>query len=229
MKSMLHSARTSRTGLTLLEVVVSTAVMTLVLLSVALVTKTGNEVFRSTLARDTLRQRAQLVVARMVDELSTASKATFSAAPSAPFGSSTLDFRTPTGIAGGVVSWGPKLRICYELASLSAPHSEGDEHEHGGEHAGHAAAPDADGRIVLVRDPDGPSQVETVLATHVAACFEGETANGKDDNGNGLIDEKGLSFLLVGDQLTIRVTLADLDPDGNQVWVTSQTQVRLRN
>ncbi len=211
-----------RSGMTMIEIMVSTAVLSLVLLTVALVTKTGNGVFRTTQARDALRQRTQTVLDRIADAVSTASKATFAAAPTAPFGSATLDFRTPTGIAGSVISWSTTNRIAYQATALHSGHEQ--EHE-----SGHAQPLQNDGEIVLTRNVGAAGSVSTVLATHVADYLEGETANGKDDNGNGLIDERGLSFVLTGDQLTIRVTLADLDSDGRAVWVSSQTEVRLRN
>src|SRR5689334_21856122 len=119
-----------------------------------------------------------------------------------------MDFRTPTGIAGGVVSWSTTSRICYQDAPAEAL---------------------GDGQVVLIRDLGLKSSTTTVLASHVAALLEGETANGKDDNGNGLVDEPGLSFVLSGDQLTIRMSFADQDADAQAFWVTAQTQVRLRN
>jgi len=217
---MKHIQSTRRRGFTMLEVMVSTAVFSLVLLSVALVTKTGNGVFRASLTRDAVRQQTQQALDRIVDSIATASKSTFDAAPLAPFGSSSLDFRTPTGIAGNVVSWSAKNRICYQV---TAKHGEGEEHE------GHAQQLANDGEVVLIRGVGSAGSVTTVLAKNVADHLEGELGNGKDDNGNGLVDEKGLSFVLLGDQLTVRLTLADLDPDGQAIWVTAETQVRLRN
>lgn len=202
----------------MIEILVSTAVLSLVMLSVALVAKTGNGVFRSTQARDMLRQHAQQALDRVVDEFATASKSTFNAAPTAPFGSSTLDFRTPTGIAGSVISWSTKRRICWQAEPAGG---QGESH--------HDAALANQGQVLLIRDVGLKTSNTTVLVSDVAALLEGETANGKDDNGNGLVDEKGLSFDLVGDKLTIRMTLAELGPDGQVLWVTAQTQVRLRN
>jgi hypothetical protein len=224
--------KSGRAGFTMVEVMVSTGVMMLVLVSVALVTKSGDGVFRASQSRDALRQRTQQAVNRIVDAVATASKSTFAAPPLAPFGSSTLDFRTPTGISAGVVSWGSKDRICFQMAP-----EHGQAGGYGvtgrtsgyGTSSGHVAAPENGGEIVLIRDVDGLSPVTTVLATHVAEYLEGEQENGVDDNGNGLIDERGLSFVLAGDQLTIRMSVADVDPDGQPVWVTTETQVRLRN
>ena len=204
--------------MTMLEIMVSTAVISLVLLSAALVVKSGNSVYRSTLARDHLRQQGQAAVNRIADTVAMASKSTFGATLAAPAGSATLDFRTPTGITGNVVSWTTPSRIAYQPSQT-----------HHGKSAKHNATLDNDGEVVLIRDVGSKNAVTTVLASHVAAYLEGESANGKDDNGNGLVDEKGLSFVLTGDQLTIRLTVADFDPDGLPVWVTSETQIRLRN
>lgn len=210
--------KSSRSGMTMLEIMVSTAVLSVVMISVALVTKSSNSVYRTTQARDVLRQRSHSALNRIVDTISTASKSTFGATLAAPFGSSTIDFRTPTGLAGGVVSWTAPSRIAYQASAQPQ-----------GQTSGHGAALDNDGEIVLIRDAGTAKAVTTVLVSHVAAYLEGETANGKDDNGNGLVDERGLSFVLTGDQLTVRLTVADYDPDGQPVWVTSETQIRLRN
>lgn len=204
----MNTTSSSRAGLTMIEVLISTAVLSLVLLSIAMVTKTGSGVYRATMARDALRQRGEQTLDRIADALSTASKATFDAAPVAPFGASTLDYRTPTGLTGGVVSWSVKNRIAYRVDPKAEPN---------------------EGEIVLIRDVGAAKSVTTVLATHVADLLDGEKPNGKDDNGNGLVDEKGLSFVLVGDQLTVRVSLADTDSDGNPITCTLATKVRLRN
>lgn len=206
-------------GLTVVEVVVSSAVLAMLLLCVATVTHTGQGVYLASQAREDLRQRAQSALDRIADAIETSSKTTFTPTPTAPFGSSTLDFKTPTGILNGVVSWGPTTRICLQAAN---PAGQGEKQVHG-------ATVAANSEVVLIRNPGVKGSVTTVLATHVADLLEGETANGKDDNGNGLIDEKGLSFVLAGDQLTIRLTLAEVDADGHAIWHTTQTQVRLKN
>ncbi len=41
---------------------------------------------------------------------------------------------------------------------------------------------------------------------HVTPMLEGEEANGMDDNGNGLIDEQGLCFVVDGKTVTVRLT-----------------------
>lgn len=66
--------------------------------------------------------------------------------------------------------------------------------------------------------------------TSLARPFlEGEVLNGVDDNGNGLIDEQGLSFTLFGDSVTIRLSIAQTNPEGEEITQTVETVVTVRN
>ena len=69
----------------------------------------------------------------------------------------------------------------------------------------------------------------TVLARFVREYLEGEVPNGKDDNGNGLVDEMGLSFDSIGMVWTVRLTLERRDANGNLCTQTVQTAVKMRN
>jgi hypothetical protein len=75
---------------------------------------------------------------------------------------------------------------------------------------------------------DEPAQ-EVVLCGSVRPRAPGEIANGIDDNGNGLVDEAGLSFELSGRTLTIRLTLERPDRVAGTLSRTVTTSVRLRN
>ena len=57
----------------------------------------------------------------------------------------------------------------------------------------------------------------------------GELSNLGDDNGNVMVDERGLVFELNANLLTIRLTLEDIDGNGNTLNKTVQTSVRVRN
>jgi hypothetical protein len=63
----------------------------------------------------------------------------------------------------------------------------------------------------------------------VREALEGEAFNGLDDNGNGLVDERGLAIELDGDVLTVHLSLERRGPDGAPIVRTQQTSVRLRN
>ena len=69
-----------------------------------------------------------------------------------------------------------------------------------------------------------------LVAQRTGAPFlAGELPNGMDDNGNGLIDEKGLSFVVDRDSVTIRLTLERVSNDGSVISKTVQSTVTCRN
>mgnify|MGYP000916787162 FL=1 len=66
--------------------------------------------------------------------------------------------------------------------------------------------------------------------TRASAKFlEGEISNGIDDNGNGLIDERGLSFEVQGKMVVIRITIEKPGPEGTLSTKTLETRVTCRN
>ena len=67
------------------------------------------------------------------------------------------------------------------------------------------------------------------VARWVREYLQREEPNGKDDNDNGLIDEPGLSFDVIGEVWTIRITLELLDPKGHLLTHTAQTSIKTRN
>ncbi len=119
--------------------------------------------------------------------------------PPDPLGVPSVTFRTSAGSHGGEILWGP--RGSFGL--------RGDE-------------------VVWIRDVDDPVQ-EVVLCDAVRPLAEGEKPNGIDDNGNGLVDEPGLSFELSGRTLTIRLTVERKDRAVGVLTRTVTTSVRLRN
>ena len=63
----------------------------------------------------------------------------------------------------------------------------------------------------------------------VRPFLEGEQMNGVDDNGNGLIDEKGLVFTLDGSRVTVRLTLERKSETGELITRTVETMITCRN
>ncbi|MFI5401376.1 MAG: type II secretion system protein [Planctomycetota bacterium] len=119
--------------------------------------------------------------------------------PPDPQGDSSLTFRASAGSDGGTIRWGPRQSL-----SLRA------------------------GEVIWIRDVDDPAQ-EVVLCGAVRPLAEGEKPNGIDDNGNGLVDEEGLSFELSGRTLTIRLTVERKDRAVGMLTRTVTTSVMLRN
>lgn len=203
----------------MLEVAISAAVLALVLLAVGVVAKTGQGVFQNSQAQSGMRKSAQRVLDRIVDLVADSSRSTLSPDPAAPLGSSTLEFRSPTGLGVSGIQWGSRTRIAFAYTHEDPNNGRDDEGD------GFVD----DGCIVLVQNVGEHDERTTVLARRVAEYADGESPNGHDDNGDGLVDEKGLSFVLTSNQLTIRLTLVELDADAHPLLVTSSASVRLRN
>lgn len=88
---------------------------------------------------------------------------------------------------------------------------------------------DLPSQVVWRENPGEPEERRVVWANTVASFLEGELPNGIDDNGNGLIDESGLSLVVDGRTVNIRLTLQRLDENGEPVSATVQTVVNVRN
>ena len=121
----------------------------------------------------------------------------------APFSTSEIHYETNLGVQGGELAWSEPQTIALEL---------GDRNK------------------VVWSEGIGITESRRVVWSEWARRFlAGEVANGIDDNGNGLIDEKGLSFDLDGNSIVIRLTLEKLDREGRPVTRTMEARVTCRN
>jgi len=85
-----------------------------------------------------------------------------------------------------------------------------------------------DHRLRWFQDPGEADERSVVWCDAVRDLLEGELPNGIDDNGNGLIDESGLTFEIEGNTITIRLTLEKQMPNGRPVKSTVTTTVTCR-
>jgi prepilin-type N-terminal cleavage/methylation domain-containing protein len=87
-------------------------------------------------------------------------------------------------------------------------------------------------QVVWLRDPGQPGQLRVVWGNHVALAALGEDLdNVTDDNGNGLVDEFGLSFHLAEDGMSVMIelTLARETSAGQMVSRRFTSKVAFRN
>ena len=66
-------------------------------------------------------------------------------------------------------------------------------------------------------NPGAAEERKAVWTSAVSPLLKGELVNGLDDNGNGLIDETGLSFVLEGNRVVIRLTLRRPEVEGRTI------------
>jgi hypothetical protein len=123
--------------------------------------------------------------------------------PATPIHSSELSYEVVIGVEDGELVWGDPERIGLE--------------------------PDDATRLVWNRNPGDVDQQRSVWCNVVRPFIAGEIPNGIDDNGNGLVDERGLSFTMEGNMVTIRVTLERMRREGPPLTQVVETTVRVRN
>lgn len=210
--------RRAEAGTTLVDSLISLALLASVLGGVAMFLRSAFRESSATTARALLARRAGAVVERISDELLMAQLTSLSPAD-APLGATALDFRVPASVSAAGVAWANVARI--EWQADPADPADGADNDADG-------AID-EGRVVLRRDFGLGSERTIVLATGVAALLEGEAANALDDNGNGLEDEGGLCFERTADgRVLVRVTLV-AQGNGGLLMHTAAATVSPRN
>ena len=213
-------------GFTLVEMLIGATVLAMLVGSMGAVVLSSRGVYEQGLTSAALEARARRTVARIAHELTGAQSASLALTPPSappapePPNASTIQFRTCTGFAAGAMTLSSLTRI--ELRPEPGDPDDGIDNDNDGSID--------EKQIVLVRNAGTGSQVESVICGGVRELLQGETANMADDNGNGLRDEGGLSFALVGNgTVTIRLTLEARDPHGQLVMQTVESSVHVRN
>lgn len=200
---VIHNIRgVPRGGFTLLELAITAVLLGAMFGAAAMVTIAGFGAQRSTSLRAGLENEARRALHQIALELSLADRQSFDPDPAGNFGTHTLSFRQVVDINGATAILGPLCRIELDPAT---------------------------GALSYVRDFGGPNERRVVLSRRVAAQLAGETVDLADENGNGLIDERGFSMHRVGELLTLRLTLETSEANTLVVQRTLETSVRVRN
>ncbi|MFT7670332.1 MAG: hypothetical protein ACI8X5_003040 [Planctomycetota bacterium] len=211
----------------MIETMIALVVFAIVMGAVGATVLTGGGAFNQNLVSSSAEIRAQRMVDRIVSEISNAGSGTLSG-PGAdlfvPTGSSAgeqawIDFQQNEGYAGGV-TWGTNSRIALIY----------DEANDGVDNNSNGLIDEC--RVVLIRDQGGPSEQTVRWGGYVREYLQGETPDLADENGNGMVDERGLSFELdpITNTLTIRLTIELIDIKLQRPMTrTVETAVQLRN
>lgn len=195
------SRRTARAGYTLLEVMLALTLLTLVLVNMYMVFGDSSKAVTRKAAQFDTEVEARRVLDRIALAVIGAELETLQVPNSAPNSSSAIDYSVNMGFEDGAVVWSPGRRIAHQ-----------------------------NGHEVSWRENPGEVDERHATWTRAAATLlEGELQNGIDDNGNGLIDERGLSFDVQGRMVAIRLTIEKPGPDGKLVTKTLETRVTCRN
>lgn len=194
-------SRSRQQGFTLIELTIALTLLALLIIKLTMVLREASEGHHRGSVSLALEDQAQIVLDRIAYAVIGSDPDTLLPDPSAPFFTDEITYQVSLGVQDGEVVWSD-----LETIGLNDP------------------------SLLYWAENKGEAQEKLVVwSRHVAELFADEVDNGFDDNGNLLADETGLSFVVDGDSVTIRLTLERQQEEGEPVRVTKETVVTCRN
>ena len=192
----------ARAGFTLLEIMMACIILGILGGKLVMVMGDAMQTSNEETAQVFVEDQARKLMRQIAFAVMGSDRETLAPTIAAPLDSDDIRYRINLGLQDGEVVWSDEEMIELEE---DAP------------------------QVAWSRNPETVDELRVVWSNAVAPFLEGEIPNGMDDNGNGLIDEKGLSFVVDGNAVQIRMTLEAPGPDGNMVPYTIETVVTCRN
>ncbi len=190
-----------RSGFTILEILLALSLFALLVFRGAMVMSAAMKTTNEETSETVVEEHARKVLHQIARAVMSSDRESINPNSAAPLASDDIRYSVMLGIEDGEVVWSDPELIALE-----------EDREH----------------IYWSRNPDTDTETRVVWTNLVSPYLEGEIPNGMDDNGNGLIDEKGLSFVVDRNAVTIRITL-DRTVNGRVITKTVETTVTCRN
>jgi prepilin-type N-terminal cleavage/methylation domain-containing protein len=194
--------RGPRAGFTLIEALIALALAAVVVGKITMVLNSASRANTDEVAAMTLEDQARRVLDRVAFAIMGADRDVLFPDPQSPDFTTELDFQVSLGVEDGEVVWSDP-----EWVGLEGGGSQ----------------------VVWKQNPEQPHERRVAWCNVVRPFLEGEIPNGVDDNGNGLIDEEGLSFTLNKNAVTIRLCLERPRKGKKPLSRTVETVVTIRN
>lgn len=191
-----------RAGFTLLELTMALALTAIVAVKAHGALATASEATSRQTREIVLEDQARRVLRQIGYEIMGSNRETLIPDVATPMSTQDLRFQVSLGVQDGEVVWADPEQVAME---------------------------EDRNQVFWCENPGTDDERRVVWTSLVAPFLEGEIPNGMDDNGNGLIDEKGLSFVVDGDSVTTYLTLERIGPDGETFTQTERSTVTCRN
>lgn len=192
----------SRGGFTLVETVIALALVGLVMTKLMLVVDEARRAHEDESASMVLDDQAMELLDRIAFAIVGASEQSLDPNQQLPFTSARLRYQISLGVEDGKVVWDDPEAIGLD---------------------------EGNGQVYWNKNEGEANERRVVWANTVSEMLEDELLNGVDDNGNEIADELGLSFVLEGNSVTIRLSLEREREEGKKIQVTKETTVTCRN
>ncbi len=197
-----YATESMRGGFTLLELLLALSLLAIVAFKAYSTMDAVSETVEVEDVEAQMEDQARRVLRQIAYEVMGSNRETLKPDAPAPGGTESLRYQVNLGVQDGSVVWGDPEKLAME------------EHMR---------------QVVWSENPDTDKERRVVWSNLVSPYLAGEIPDGMDNNGNGLIDEKGLSFVMEGNSVTVRMTLERIDKDGVATAKTVQTTVTCRN
>lgn len=194
--------RRASAGFTLVEAVIALTLIGLVVTKLTLVMGDAQERHTEETTAMALEDQAMELIDKIAYAIVGSSRESLVPNQPVPFDAPRMRYMVSLGVEDGKPVW-------------SDPEEIGLETEEGQLYWGQNIGEENERRVVW--------------ANTVSQLLEDELPNGEDDNGNELSDELGLSFVVDGAKVTIRLTLERVTSAGERIQVTRVTEVTCRN
>lgn len=193
----------ARRAFTAVEMVIALALAGIVVGNLLLVLSDTRERFASQSLSKDVDAAARRALDRIALQIQGAVRSQLYSPVGAPLSSDSINYTSVVGTQNGEPIVSPPQRI--------------------------ALSQDPKSSVTWYQNPGQSSEMRVVWARDLRDFCAGEVLNGVDDNGNGLVDEKGLAFEVEGAMVRITLTLERIGPDGQVVTKTLETRVTCRN
>lgn len=196
------AAGSSRRGMSLMELMLAIGLVAVVGVKAAMVLTSANDAQQQDSATMVLEDQARRVLDQIAYAVMGSDRESLFPDPESPIFSTSLRYSISLGVEDGEVVWDDPEEI-----GLSMDESQ----------------------VIWRQNPGSADELRVAWCNVVRPFLEGETPNGDDDNGNGIVDEKGLSFVVERSAVTIRLSVERPGPDQRPITETVSTMVTVRN
>ncbi len=195
-------SRSPRSGLTLIELMLAVVLLAIVFAKAHEALTSASKSSGRETREMVLEDQARRVLRQIAYAVMGANRETLIPDTEAPLSTEDLRFQVNLGIQDGEVIWSDPEGVSLEETAAA---------------------------VFWSQNPGAVDEQRVVWTKLVAPYLAGELPNGMDDNGNGLIDEKGLSFVVDRNSVKISLTLERVGDDGERTVNTVSTTVTCRN
>ncbi len=194
--------RRRNAGFTLLEMTMTLALLAVFAVKITSVIDTTTRTTEADIVKTSVDAQARQVLRQIGFAIMGSHPSSLDPQRPAPLNQAGLKYQVNLGISDGEIVWSDPEEIALEEQRR---------------------------QIYWSDNPDADDERRVVWTRLVAPYLEGEIPNGMDDNGNGLIDEKGLSFSVANQAISMKLTL-EREREGEEPLVsTVETVVTCRN